>query len=132
MRALTQAITIVERKAATANQLEIQSFTVDAVNHLITIAGRGVNVDDKGQTLGAERLPEVRVGGPDMDALMATGATNITVNVLTAMGLPASLLDQVRAFCAASPVMASRAYYDGTGDGLYDAVARALNVAAPS
>lgn len=126
MRALTSSVTIVEQKAATANRLDIQSFTVDAVARLVTINGRGVHVDADGQILGAERLPEVRVGGDDISTLMAAGAQNITVNVLTALGVAPALIAQVVAGCTAQPQAAASAYYTGTRDALYDAVERAL------
>jgi hypothetical protein len=126
MRALMQSVTIVEQKAATANRLDIQAFTVDAVAKLVTITGRGVHVDADGQTLGADRLPEIRVADDDVYVLMAAGAQNITVNVLTALGVAPALIAQVVAGCTAQPQAAADAYYTGTRDALYDAVERAL------
>jgi hypothetical protein len=126
MRVLTQSVTIVEQKAATANRLDIQAFTVDAVGKMVTIAGRGIHIDGDGQVLGADRLPEVRVSGADVYRLMAAGAQYVTVNVLTALGVAPELVAQVVAGCAAHPALASGAYYDGTRDALYDVVERAL------
>ena len=121
-----KSITIVEQRAATANRLDINSFTVDAVEKLVTIAGRGVHVDANGQTIGADRLPDVRVGGDDIYVLMAAGAKNVAVNVLTALGVAPALIAQVVAGCDAHPEIASSAYYNGTRDALYDVVERAL------
>lgn len=126
MRALTTPITIVTREVETANRLDIEAFTVDAVARVVTIVGRGVQVDVNGAQIGGTRLPEVRVGDGDVYTLMAAGAQNIAVNVLTALGIDAQLIAQVVAGCAAHPQESAMAYYDGTRDALYDALASKL------
>lgn len=126
MRALTESITIVQQEAAAANRLDIQAFTVDAVSKVVSIVGRGVQVDADGAQIGGMRLPEVRIGDDAVYTLMAAGAKYTTVNVLTALGVSPALIAQVVAGCDAHQAEASAAYYNGTRDALYDAVERAL------
>lgn len=126
MRALDQPITIIKQEAAAVNRLDIEVFTVDAVSKVVSINGRGLQVDGNGQQIGGARLPETRVGDDAVFTLMAAGAKYVTVSVLTALGVAPELIAEVQAGCDAHTDVASAAYYNGTRDALYDAVERAL------